>query len=299
MAQSEISGEAADALLEKAIQSDTSLRLNFSREGKILRYRSRLLGLSTRSARGKTRILGIPRRMREKVLVVERPLPEGHSVELVAGDPVEAYFVQGERYYAFHSAKLGVTQFQLNPDRRVPAIYMEYPPVVSHIQQREAFRVDISVLAPVSVRVRRAPELRDPLEEPEPRDEDLPSWEGLGGGGGGDLDQDEGVPEDWLDVEGSMLNLSLGGAAVRFRLAGGGEEDLKTGDEVLLDFDLPGFPVRDMHAVVRNTRLQETQGETEFKIIGVAFEPADLVVVQEPLSEFIMDRQRDILKKRK
>ena len=86
---------------------------------------------------------------------------------------------------------------------------------------------------------------------------------------------------------------------MRFRVEGGAEEDIRVGHRVRLAFDLPNLGLRNLHGEVKFIRLAEGMGDTEFKYVGVDFDSVDLETILEPLSDFIMERQREILKKRK
>ncbi|MCZ6836941.1 MAG: hypothetical protein O7G85_14285 [Planctomycetota bacterium] len=120
--------------LEQVHQRNGSLEIAISRdydegsEGQHLIWRVRLLDLS------------------ESEVVVEQPMTLGQLIKIRQGIELVAIITIGQNRWMFTTTNLGDVDYQLNANKKVPAMRMVLPEKVERCQRRNYYRVETAAL---------------------------------------------------------------------------------------------------------------------------------------------------------
>lgn len=84
--------------------------------------------------------------LKDNEIVLEQPCALGELIALRAGISLVAVMSIGQNRWIFRTNHLGLTQFQLNATRAVPAVRLAMPETVERCQRRNYYRVGTAAL---------------------------------------------------------------------------------------------------------------------------------------------------------
>lgn len=165
-------------------------------------------------------------------LLIDQPTEKGTPLLLRPGDEVAIYYLLDDGRYAFKSAVTRREMFELRGRRRVPALRLRYPDQIHKAQRRDNYRLSVAHLpSSNSVRIMT-------------------------------------TSDEAVRLEGSLVNVSAGGASLVFPEADAGRR-FKVDDTLIVELNLPDT-LSDYPMLSRVVRLEREPAEQRLRM-GVAW----------------------------